>query len=65
MSAGPVNLNRVRKQKARDAEKSRADQNAARFGRTKAQKVEEEAASARARTHLDAHRLKMHRREED
>ncbi|MBE0454443.1 DUF4169 family protein [Roseovarius autotrophicus] len=56
MNDVPVNLNRVRKQKARDARKSRADENAARFGRTKAQKVEEEAARARARAYLDAHR---------
>jgi hypothetical protein len=56
MSGPPVNLNRVRKQKARAGEKARADENAARFGRTKAQKAEEDAARARARAHLDAHR---------
>ena len=36
--AEPVNLNRFRKEKARAEKKARADQNAARFGRTKAQK---------------------------
>jgi len=56
MSDAPVNLNRVRKQKARAAKTARADENAARFGRTKAQKAEEEAAAVRARAHLDAHR---------
>jgi hypothetical protein len=56
MSDSPVNLNRVRKQKARAEKQARADENAARFGRTKAQKAEEDAARARARAHLDAHR---------
>ncbi|MFB9150228.1 DUF4169 family protein [Roseovarius ramblicola] len=56
MSDTPVNLNRVRKQKARAAKKARADGNAARFGRTRAQKAEDAAAAARARAHLDAHR---------
>jgi len=56
MSDTPVNLNRVRKQKARAAKKARADENAARFGRTKAQKAGEEAAAARSRAHIDAHR---------
>ncbi|MET4102069.1 hypothetical protein ABIE58_001497 [Roseovarius sp. MBR-78] len=56
MSEGPVNLNRLRKERARAAKKARADENAARFGRTKAQKAEEKTAFARARAHLDAHR---------
>jgi len=56
MSDRPVNLNRVRKDRARAADKARAEENAARFGRSKAQKAEEEAARARARAHLDAHR---------
>lgn len=34
----PVNLNRFRKEKARAAKKARADENAVKFGRTKAQK---------------------------
>jgi hypothetical protein len=56
MSEGPVNLNRLRKERARAAKKARADENAARFGRTKAQKAEEETTAARARAQLDAHR---------
>ncbi len=56
MSDAPVNLNRVRKERVRAAQKARADENAARFGRTRAQKAEEEAARARARAQLDAHR---------
>ena len=34
----PVNLNRFRKEKARAVKKARADENAVKFGRTKAQK---------------------------
>ncbi|KJS44313.1 DUF4169 family protein [Roseovarius sp. BRH_c41] len=57
MSEGPVNLNRVRKQKARAADKARAEENAARFGRTKAQKAIEQAQADKARVALDDHRL--------
>ncbi|MGX0976450.1 hypothetical protein ACSSVY_002166 [Roseovarius sp. MBR-51] len=57
MSDAPVNLNRVRKQKARAAEKARAEENAARFGRTKAQKAIEQAQADKARAALDDHRL--------
>jgi hypothetical protein len=60
MSDRPVNLNRVRKQKARAAQKARADENAARFGRTKAQKTLEETQAEKARRTLD-----LHRRDED
>jgi hypothetical protein len=60
MSERPVNLNRVRKQKARAAQKARADENAARFGRTKAQKTLEETQAEKARRTLD-----LHRRDED
>jgi hypothetical protein len=60
MTDRPVNLNRVRKQKARAADKARADENAARFGRTKAQKTLEETQAEKARRTLD-----LHRRDED
>lgn len=56
MSGAPVNLNRVRKQKARAADKARAEENAARFGRTGAQKALEKAEAERARALLDQHR---------
>ncbi|PKQ13963.1 MAG: DUF4169 domain-containing protein [Alphaproteobacteria bacterium HGW-Alphaproteobacteria-1] len=56
MTDGPVNLNRVRKQRARAERQARADQNAARFGRTKAQKILEEAEADKARRTLDQHR---------
>jgi len=35
----PVNLNQVRKTRARAAAKAKADQNAIRFGQTKAERV--------------------------
>jgi len=60
MSDRPVNLNRVRKQKARAADKARADENSARFGRSKAQKTLEETQAEKARRILD-----LHRREDD
>ncbi|SLN44074.1 hypothetical protein ROJ8625_02195 [Roseivivax jejudonensis] len=52
----PINLNRVRKQKARDAKRVAADANAVKFGRSKAQKRAEEADATRARDHLDGHK---------
>ncbi|MEQ8900439.1 MAG: DUF4169 family protein [Roseovarius sp.] len=60
MSDRPVNLNRVRKQKVRAENKARADENSARFGRTKAQKTVEETQAEKARRILD-----LHRREDD
>jgi len=58
MSGKPVSLNRVRKQKARTAKRVRADENAAKFGRSKAEKARDRAQSAKADAHLDDHRLK-------
>ena len=49
----PVNLNRFRKQKARAAKKAHADENAARFGRSKAEKDLDRARSEKARRELD------------
>lgn len=51
-----VNLNRFRKQAARAEARATADANAAKFGRSKAQKKLEEAEAAKARATLDAHR---------
>ncbi len=51
-----TNLNRFRKQKARDEARDKAGIRAASFGRTKAQKAAEADASVRAARHLDAHR---------
>jgi hypothetical protein len=54
--AEPVNLNRFRKQKARAENKARADENAVKFGRTKAEKRQERALAEKAEKTLDAHR---------
>ncbi|NCO85021.1 MAG: DUF4169 family protein [Rhodobacterales bacterium] len=49
----PVNLNRARKERDRAADKAQADANAARFGRTKAQRLLEAAQAEQARRRLD------------
>ena len=54
--AEPVNLNRFRKQKARAEKKARADQNAVKHGRTKAEKALDRARAETSATRLDAHR---------
>lgn len=55
--AQPVNLNRFRKDKARAEKKARADQNAVKFGRTKAEKDLDHARSERAARDLDNHKV--------
>ena len=50
----PVNLNRFRKQKARAEKSARADQNAAQFGLTKAEKSLAKARTDLANKALDA-----------
>lgn len=51
-----VNLTRARKEKARRAARARGDANAAKFGRTKAERTLEAARAAQARALLDGHR---------
>lgn len=51
----PVNLNRFRKDKARADKKARADENAVKFGRTKAEKDLDRARAAKAARDLDGH----------
>ena len=53
--ARPVSLSRYRKQKARAEKAARGDENAARFGRGKAQKALERARADKARRDLDGH----------
>lgn len=52
----PVNLNRYRKQKMRDEKSTKADQNAVRFGRSKAEKALDQARAEKAKGDLDGHR---------
>jgi len=56
MSDKPVNLNRVRKDKARAAKKARAEENSLKFGRSKAAISLDQARTSRAAEILDAHR---------
>ena len=52
----PVNLNQFRKAKARIEKSGRADANAVKFGRTKAQKDNEQQALSKAKRLLDQHK---------
>ncbi|CUH87377.1 hypothetical protein PH5382_01304 [Phaeobacter sp. CECT 5382] len=54
--AEPVNLNRFRKEKARADKKARADQNAVKFGRTKAEKSLDKSRKDQEIRRLDDHR---------
>jgi hypothetical protein len=51
-----VNLARTKKQAARKAARVTADANAAKFGRTKAERALEKAQAEKAARELDAHR---------
>ncbi|WP_434287309.1 DUF4169 family protein [Celeribacter sp. SCSIO 80788] len=51
-----TNLNQFRKQKARAEKRVQGDENAVKFGRTKAQKALEEAERAKVKAELDAHK---------
>ncbi|KGJ12432.1 DUF4169 family protein (plasmid) [Paracoccus versutus] len=51
-----VNLRAARKSAARDSARRQGDENAAKFGRSKVQKLAEQDAAARAARHLDQHR---------
>jgi hypothetical protein len=64
MSDGPVNLNRFRKEKAREDAKARADANAAKFGLSKAERVLRATRADKAKRMLDAHRREDRREEE-
>jgi hypothetical protein len=52
----PININRARKQRARKDAKALSDENAVRFGRTKAQKTLEQAQSDKAARDVDSHK---------
>ncbi len=56
MSGGIVNLRQRRKQAARGAARKAGDANAARHGRTKAEKSLTEARAEKAARDLDGHR---------
>ncbi len=54
--AEPVNLNRFRKQKARAEKKARADANALKFGRSKAEKQRDRSLRDKQARDLDGHK---------
>jgi len=54
--AEPLNLRQVRKARARMKKRAEGDENAAKFGRTKAAKTLAQARAAKARASLDAHK---------
>ena len=55
-----INLNRARKDKARADKRKQGDANAAKHGRTKAERLRDEADAER-----QAHLLDQHRRDDD
>lgn len=57
MNAKIINLRTARKQALRWKSAKDASRNAARHGRSKAEKEIEEAAERKARDHLDQHKL--------
>lgn len=57
MNDQPVNLKRFRKARQRADDRAQADANAAKFGRTKADRMLEAARSAKARAMLDGHEM--------
>jgi hypothetical protein len=57
MTDGPINLNRYRKERAKADAKLRADANAAKHGRTKAERLLDAARTEKARDMLDRHKI--------
>ena len=55
MSAEIINLRRARKQRERDRKNAEAEQNRARFGRTKVEREVETLSRVRAEQALDGH----------
>lgn len=57
MSAGPVNLNKFRKSRARQQERRQAEANSVKFGRSKAEREADRAAAVREKARTEAHKL--------
>ena len=57
MKSSPTNLNKARKEKSRDRAKREADENSARFGRSKEQKELAARRAEKLRATLDSHRV--------
>lgn len=52
----PINLNRVRKDKARAEKRAKADENAVKYGRSKAEKAQHALEAERSVSKLDGHK---------
>ncbi len=52
----PINLNKARKARSRVKKRAEADENAVKFGRTKAEKERDQAVADLATRRLDSHR---------
>ncbi|WP_458790611.1 DUF4169 family protein [Yoonia sp. MH D7] len=52
-----VNLNQARKTKLRAEDKAKADENAVRFGRTKAERILEVTTAAKTHARLSQHKF--------
>ncbi|MGZ9810544.1 DUF4169 family protein [Pseudoroseicyclus sp. H15] len=52
----PVSLSKARKAKAKADKRRQADENAVKFGRTKAERLADEARSAKEAARLDGHK---------
>ncbi len=53
----PVNLNRYRKARTKAGRKAQADENAVKFGHSKAEKALEKARSTKAQADIEQHKL--------
>ena len=53
----PINLNRARKDRGRSEKRATADANAAKHGRTKAERILEATRNVKAARILDQHRI--------
>ena len=58
-----INLRRMRKQAARAKARQAGTEQAARFGQTRVERVQEAARAERAAQHLDGHRVERPRDE--
>lgn len=56
MATSPINLNRVRKERARAEKRANADANAVKHGRSKAERARDAADAAQAARRLDGHK---------
>ncbi|MEM0945881.1 MAG: DUF4169 family protein [Pseudomonadota bacterium] len=58
MNDGPINLNKARKARARAEQRAKADSNALKFGRTKAERLRDAAKTERANERHEGHRMR-------